>query len=153
MKVSVDLKGDKEVIRALRKLSDEKKRKVKGEVFASGHDVRTEAISRLKGKDGLRAWDLGNLANSILVEPVEGGMISEVGPEAPYGPHVEFGTKPHFPPPDALEGWAKRHGFDSAWPICKAIAKRGLKAKPFLFPAWLAIRDKFWKRMKEIVAR
>lgn len=153
MKVTVDLKGDKEVIRALKKLSAEKKRKVKGEVFASGHDVRNEAMERLRGKEGLRAWDLGNLANSILVEPVEGGMVSEVGPTAPYGPHVEFGTKPHFPPPDALEGWAKRHGFDSAWPICKAIAKRGLKAKPFLMPAWLAVRDKFFKRVKELLAR
>lgn len=153
MKVTMDLKGDKEVIRALKKLSGDKKRLVTGEVFASGHDVRTEAISRLKGKDGLRAWDMGNLANSILVEPVEGGMVSEVGPTAPYGPHVEFGTKPYFPPPDALEGWAKRHGFDSAWPICKAIAKRGLKAKPFLFPAWLAVRDKFFKRIKELLAR
>lgn len=153
MKVSVDLIGDKEIIRALRKLSDEKKRKVKGEVYATGHDVRTEAMSRLKGKGGLGAWDLGNLANSILVELVEAGMVAEVGPTAPYGPYVEHGTRPHFPPPDALEGWAKRHGFDSAWPICKLIAKRGLKAKPFLFPAWLALKEKYWKRIKEILAR
>ena len=148
MKVKVDLIGDKEIIQALKNLSEDKKRKVKGEVYASGIDVQREAKERLRGQ---RAWDLGNLANSIMADLVEGGMASEVGPEAPYGPYVEHGTRPHFPPPDALEGWAKRHGFDSAWPICRAIAKRGLRAKPFLFPAWLAVRDKFWKRIKEIV--
>jgi hypothetical protein len=150
MKVTVNVTGDKEVIRALQKLSADKKKAAKGEVYASGLDVQREARERLRGH---RAWDLGNLANSILVEPDDGGMVAEVGPEAPYGPYVEHGTKKHFPPPDALEGWAKRHGFNSAWPICRAIAKRGLKARPFLFPAWLAVRDKFWKRMKEIVEK
>ncbi|MBA7465168.1 hypothetical protein ES707_00330 [subsurface metagenome] len=150
MKISVDIKGDKEIARALRKMSEDKKRKIKGEVYASGHDVRTEAQSRLREQG---AWDLGNLANSMMVDLVEAGMVAEVWPEAPYGVYVEHGTRPHFPPPDALEGWAKRHGFDSAWPICKAIAKRGLPARPFLFPAWLAVKDKFWKRIKEILER
>lgn len=153
MKVTVNVKGEKEIALALQRLSEEKKRKVKGEVYASGHDVRTEAMDRLEGKGGLRAWDLGNLANSIIVDLIEAGMVAEVGPTAPYGHYVEHGTRPHFPPLDALEGWAKRHGFDSAWPICRAIAKRGLKAKPFLFPAWLAVKDKFWKRIREILAR
>ena len=150
MKISVDVIGDKEIQRALKNLSVEKSRKVKGEVYASGIDVQREARERLRERG---TWDLGNLANSILVDRTEGGMVSEIGPTAPYGHYVEYGTKPHFPPPDALEGWAKRHGFDSAWPICKAIAKRGLKAKPYLFPAWLAVKDKFWKRIKEILVR
>lgn len=153
MKVNVDVIGEKEILRALKNLSTEKERKIKGEVYATGHDVRTEAQSRLEGKGGLRAWDLGNLANSIIVDLKEAGMIAETGPEAPYGPYVEFGTKKHFPPPDALEGWAKRHGFDSAWPICKVIAKRGLKARPFMFPAWLAVKDLFWKRIRRILER
>jgi len=148
MKISVDIKGDKEIARALRKMSDDKARKVKGEVYASGIDVQREAKENLRDTE---TWDLGNLANSIIVDPVEGGMVSEVGPTAPYGPHVEYGTKPHFPPPDALEGWARRHGFDSAWPICKVISERGLPAKPFLFPAWLTVKDKFWKRIREIL--
>lgn len=150
MKIKVDVIGDKEIAKALQKMSEEKARLVKGEVYASGVDVQREAKERLREQG---AWDQGNLASSILVERVESGKFAEVGPVAPYGPHVEFGTRPHFPPPDALEGWARRHGFDSAWPICKAIAKRGLKAKPFLFPAWLAVRDGFIKRIKEILAR
>lgn len=150
MKTKVDIVGDKEVIRALQRLSDEKKNRVKGEVYASGIDVQREARQKLRDQ---RTWDLGNLANSIIIDPVEGGMVSEVGPTAPYGPYVEYGTRPHFPPPDALEGWARRHGFSSAWPICKVIAKRGLPARPYLIPAWEAVKEKFLKRIKEILAR
>jgi|GEM_PF-1170303 len=158
MKIKVDVIGEKEIAQALQKLSVEKKRKVKGEVYSAGHDVRTEAMDRLEGKGGLRAWDTGHLATSIIVERSPDDMIAEVGPTAPYGPYVEYGTKPHFPPfkgPDAegLERWARKHGFDSVWPICLAIAKRGLPARPFLFPAWLAVKDKFWKRIREILVR
>lgn len=150
MRMTVRLEGDKEIARALRELGEEKKRKIRGEVLATGLDVQRKAREKLNES---RAWDLGNLANSILVETENDGMIAEIGPEAPYGPYVEHGTKPHFPPPDALEGWARRHGFESAWPICLIIAKRGLPARPFLTPAFEAIRDIFWKRIKEILAK
>jgi len=150
MKVTVDVIGEKELQKAMQHLSADKKRKVQGEVYASGIDVQREAKEKLRDQ---RTWDLGNLANSILVDRTSDGMTSEIGPTAPYGPYVEYGTKPHFPPPDALEGWARRHGFESPWPICKAIAKRGLPAKPYLFPAWLMIKDKFWKKIKELIER
>jgi len=150
MKVKIDVIGEREILRALNNLSEEKSRLVKGEVYATGIDVRREAQEKLRDS---RTWDLGNLANSIIVDLKDGGMVSEVGPEAPYGPYVEFGTRPHFPPPDALEGWARRHGFESPWPICKVIAERGLPARPFMFPAWLAIKDLFWKKIKEILER
>lgn len=150
MKVTVDLIGEKELDQALKKMGEEKRREIKREVYASGVDVQTEAKEKLKETG---AWDLGNLANTIIVDPVKGGMIAEVGPTAPYGPYVELGTKKHFPPLDALEGWARRHGFESAWPICKVIAERGLPARPFLLPAFLMVKDKFWKRIKDILAK
>lgn len=150
MKVTVDLIGEKELDQALKKMGEEKRREIKREVYASGVDVQTEAKEKLKETG---AWDLGNLANTIIVDPVKGGMIAEVGPTAPYGPYVEGGTRPHFPPLDALEGWARRHGFESAWPICKVIAERGLPARPFLLPAFLMVKDKFWKRIKDILAK
>jgi hypothetical protein len=150
MRISVKTKGEKAIMRALERLSKEKKRKVIGEVYASGIDLQQAAKDKLKAN---RSWDLGFLANSIIVDLSIDKMIAEVGPTAAYGIYVEFGAKPHFPPPDALEGWARRHGFDSAWPICKAIARRGLPAKPYLFPAWLKMKEKFWKRIKELIAR
>ncbi len=150
MKIKIDVIGEQELIRALKNLSTEKSKKVKEEVYASGLDVQREAKERLKEQ---KAWDTGHLANSVIVERSPDGMVAEIGPTAAYGVYVEHGAKPHFPPLDALEGWAKRHGFESAWPICKVISERGLPARPFLFPAWLAVKDKFFNKLREILAR
>lgn len=152
MKIKLGLIGGKELDRALEKMSTEKKRRVKGEVYAAGIDIQAEAKDRLYGKKGgQRAWDKGHLAGSIIVERSPDGEVVEVGPTMPYAPYVEYGTRPFWPKPGALEEWARKHGFDSTWPICKAIAKRGLTARPFLFPAFLAIEKIFWKRIKEIL--
>lgn len=148
MRVTVTARGKEEIEQALRKMSSDSKREFKKEVYASGLDVQREARSELKN---MKAWDLGNLANSIEVDLTNGGMTAEIRPTAPYGPYVEYGTKKHFPPLEALEGWARRHGFDSAWPICRAIAERGLPARPYLFPAWLIVKERFYSRIKEIL--
>ena len=148
MKVTMTLVGYKELQRDLKKMSKEVAEKVKKETYASGLDVRKEAQDRLKA---FKAWDTGHLANTILVEPSSDGSIVEIGPTAPYGPYVEFGTKPHFPPMDALEDWARRHGLDSAWPICKAISERGTPEQPFLFPAYLTVEGKYFNRLKGLL--
>lgn len=123
MKVNVDVIGEKEVLRALKNLSTEKSRKVKGEVYVTGLDVQRIARERLAGRSGgTKAWKTGNLANSIIVDMVESGKFVEVGPEAPYGPYIEYGTIK-------------------------------MAARPYLFPAWLAVKDLFWKKIKELLAR
>ena len=148
MKVTLTPIGYKELQRDLKKMSKEVAENVKKEAYASGLDVRKEAQDRLKA---FKAWDTGHLANTILVDRSSDGSIVEIGPTAPYGPYVEFGTKPHFPPMDALEDWARRHGLDSAWPICKAISERGTPAQPYLLPAYLAVVDKFFSRVKRLL--
>lgn len=145
MKPSIKLLGKKDLEKALKDLSDKKKMDFKGEVFATALDIQNRAKRNVR-----KSWDLGNLANSILINLIDGGMNAQIYPEAPYAIYVEEGTKPHFPPPSALEGWARRHGFESAWPICKVINERGLKAKPFLIPAWLAFKNKFLKKAEKI---
>jgi len=148
MKVTMTLVGYKELQRDLKKMSQEIAVKVKQEAYASGLDVKEQALDNLKA---LEAWDTGHLATTILVDRSSDGSIVEIGPTAPYGPYVEFGTKPHFPPMDALEDWARRHGLDSAWPICKAISERGTPAQPYLLPAYLSIVDKFFNRVKGLL--
>lgn len=145
--ISVELKGADELRTFIEKMTKESIEKLKKETYASGIDVQRDAKERLRD---MRAWDLGNLANSIMVDPEDDGMTAKIEAQAPYGPYVEFGTRPHFPPMDALEGWAKRHGFDSAWPICKAIADRGLKERPFLIPAYLKIREIYFNRVARL---
>lgn len=148
MKITMAHVGLKELQKEFKNFAINKATKVKKETYASGVDVQREAKQNL---NSMKAWDTGNLANTIMVDRVDGDFTAEVGPTAPYGPYVELGARPHFPPPDALEGWARRHGFDSAWPICKVIAERGLPARPYLLPAYLAVVDKFYDRLKEIL--
>src|SRR3990167_10764904 len=77
--------------------------------------------------------DTGRLRASITtkVKPLE----AEIGSPVVYAPWVEFGTRPHFPPVAALETWARRHGFSSAYVLARAISKRGTRPHPFLIPA------------------
>jgi hypothetical protein len=47
---------------------------------------------------------------------------------APHAIWMEYGRPPgKMPPVEALEPWAKRHGFKSAWPLAMAIKKRGIE--------------------------
>lgn len=78
--------------------------------------------------------DLSRLRNSIGTE-TSGRRERRVGPGAEHGLYVEMGTRPHFPPPAALEGWARRHGFASGYAAARAISRSGTKAQPFMRPA------------------
>lgn len=75
--------------------------------------------------------DTGRLRASIThkVEPFR----AIVGTNVHYAPHVEFGTKPHWPPLAPLQPWAQRHGFpagrEGAWLVARAIARRGTRAR------------------------
>jgi len=147
MQPTIKLEGADELRKYLKKASDDHVKKVKAEVYATALEIRDQAILNLKA---LEAWDTGHLATTVVVDRTNNGLGSEIGSTAPYAPYVEHGAKPHFPPPDALEDWARRHGFDSAWPICLAISKRGIKAQPFLFPAFLSHVNEFFDRLKGI---
>ena len=150
MMPTYELTGDKELQKYMKDLIRKKSKEVKGETYAHGLDVQREAKKNL---NSMRRWDTGNLANSIIVDLERAGFTVKVEATAPYAVYVEHGARPHFPPPDALEGWAKRHGFDSAWPICKAISERGLPESPFLGPAYMKIRDKYYAALKGLLGK
>ena len=75
--------------------------------------------------------DTGRLRSSVThkVEPFR----ALVGTNVHYAPHVEFGTRPHWPPLAALQPWARRHGFppgrQGAFLVARAIARRGTRAR------------------------
>lgn len=80
--------------------------------------------------------DTGRLRASITGEVRSEGLFSStvkgiVGSNVKYAPYVELGTKPHFPPLDALQTWAARRGM-SAYQVARAIAARGTKAVRYL---------------------
>lgn len=60
----------------------------------------------------------------------------EVGSDIPYAGVIEYGSRPHFPPVDAMRLWAKRKmglsGKDAknvAFLVSRAIAKHGTKPR------------------------
>lgn len=84
----------------------------------------------------------GQLRNSIQIEVNPTAMSADVKVIAKHGPFVEYGTRAHFPPPDALLGWVMRtfgvdqkEGKGIAFTVARKIAKKGTPAQPFLFPA------------------
>jgi hypothetical protein len=98
-----------------------------------------QAESKLK--DGAPR-DTSFLANSIHTS-TKGVIEIEISSSAKYAWPVIKGTAPHFPPSDALVGWASRHGFDDpvtgAFLIARKISEVGTKAQDFLTPVleWL----------------
>jgi len=130
--------------------------------------IQTEAVEILKGPEG--AFDTGFLARSITTNKNK-LLEKEVYATANYAPYVEFGTRPHFPPVDAIYEWVwrKRRVFriapkkkvvrngrvyykevlDIAWKIAYNMKKRGTEAHPFLRPAVNTGKSK----VKEIIGR
>lgn len=104
-------------------------------------DGMTTGAARLQraARNNLKPWlqggglDRGQLRQSIttFVGYVVDGVAGYVGTNKTYAPHVEFGTRPHWPPEGALAVWAQRHGV-SEYGIRAAIARRGTRARKFL---------------------
>ena len=90
--------------------------------------------------------DTGRLRASIASEirVVQSGVRGKevqgvVGSNLTYSPFMELGTgifvgRPrYFPPPEALEVWARRHGIPSGFIVARAIFMRGgLRGRKFL---------------------
>jgi HK97 gp10 family phage protein len=77
--------------------------------------------------------DTGRLKNSITIDDTK-TLERRVGTNVKYAKPVEFGTRPHFPPVESLNPWARRHG-KNAWGVALKIAAVGTKPQPFMNPA------------------
>lgn len=82
--------------------------------------------------------DQGPLRNSIApeIDPATVPRWARVGTNLKYAPAQEFGFPPGrvFPPPAALEPWARRHGFPEGggYLVARAIFRRGMKPQRYL---------------------
>ena len=65
------------------------------------------------------------------------GLTGEVFVGENYGIYVEKGTRPHFPPVEALRAWCALKLGDGAlaYAVAKKIGEKGTKSQPFLEPA------------------
>lgn len=85
--------------------------------------------------------DEGNLRSSSRIEMKDGrnGVEGSLTFAAPYAVFTHEGTRPHWPPIQALEKWAKRHGIPSPFLVARAIALHGTKAHPFLWDGLVSV--------------
>lgn len=119
--------------------------KIKRQIVKSALKIETDAKRKAPS-------DTGRLRSSIQTKISLGGFSADVFSDANYAMAVEKGSRPHFPPVTALEGWARRHGMEGMeFLIARAIAKKGTKPQPFLFPAWEAERPEFINEIKNIL--
>lgn len=138
--------------------------KLKKRVMKLGDAVRTEVANAVKSsavaiESGAKVRctvDTGNLRANIhhSIDPKDPlvGKIAAVKVE--YASYVEFGTRPHFPPPEALKKWAAAHGMPGGeYAIARAIARRGTKARPYLYPAYEEEIPRFRKRVEVAIKR
>ena len=77
--------------------------------------------------------DTGDLAASMTYK-VKSAELAEIWPDIHYGIYQDQGTvHTRMPPPAALEGWARRHGFPNGYVVARAILRRGgLRKQEFM---------------------
>lgn len=78
--------------------------------------------------------DTGLLRSRIETRRFESKLEGQVFNRLSYALSVHEGTRPHFPPIDALRGWSRRHGIEP-FLVARAISRRGTRATKFLSKA------------------
>lgn len=93
---------------------------------------------------------------------VAGGMEvrGELTASAPHSEYVEFGTKPHWPPPGPILAWVlakgMAHGSDAkrvAFLVSRAIARRGTQAQRILQRTMEAKGERIGRNLQRTVQR
>lgn len=136
--------GVEKVVANAKKTTAEVKDAVKNVVAESALNIQREAKKRTP-------VDTGRLRSSIAIE-FSDGLTATIGTNVEYAAAVEFGSQPHFPPPSALAGWARRHGMNGKeFVLARKIARRGTPAQPFLFPSFEQERPKFIANARRVV--
>lgn len=113
---------------------------------ASGFEIVEALKSKLSKEHGV---DTAALKSNIAYEFNETDDIFELVFSMPeQGKYVEWGTPPHMPPVESLEGWVRRktdwknkNGKEmstkqKAWALAMGIKKRGTKPYPFIRPTF-----------------
>ena len=94
----------------------------------------TEANVEIRTPTGYSGYLKASISSQLLTELV-GSMVGIVSTPAIYAPAAEKGSRPHFPPIEALTGklesldlWARQKGLN-AFAVAKGIARKGTKGK------------------------
>ena len=90
-------------------------------------------------------FDRGYLKGKISVFPQILADEYTLTSRAPYSAVMEYGSRPFYAPIEPLKGWAGRKlgDPDAAYAVRASIAKKGIKAQPFMRPALYQV-ESFW---------
>lgn len=131
------MEGHKEIIEAFRNADPLLKRigkkhlKNLGDYGVNQFNIHTLNVGASDTMEMLQEFHQTTKATSKGVETVL--RTSDKAEE--YIWFVEAGTKPHFPPIKALQGWADRHNIP-VWAVARKIAREGTE------PRWM-LRDTY----------
>jgi HK97 gp10 family phage protein len=118
-------------------------------------------------------YDTGRLRASIHTSNPS-YLTYTVSSNVKHAPYIEFGTKSKVSIPsglesyasqfrggggsftdlvESIEGWTRRKGIaqEFAYPIALKIAREGISASPFLFPAYEAQKKKIMQDLKKVI--
>jgi HK97 gp10 family phage protein len=114
-------------------------------------EIFDEARRNIKTND---SYASGELYDSIVTEVSARGLAIWVGSTSHYAPYVEFGTRPHFPPLDAIRQWCQLKGIpeSAAFPIARKISEVGTSEAPFLAPALKVGQRNHLSRIRKIIS-
>ena len=172
--MSIKVQGLDEAIKALSKYGEEVTRDTAKAMNTTMLAVQSKAKLSVRGNG---TSNTGRLLSSIkTIEANEGDLVAITYSDVNYAPYVEFGTKTKVDVPNGLESyaaqfrgnggsfeqlvqnisaWAKNRGIpqENVKFIAMKIARFGVKAQPFLFPAWESERPKFLKAISKVIKR
>lgn len=153
MRLSVRIERAERVAAELARAGEAGARVLAAEVLRTAHLIERDA------KRDAPVGVSGDLRRRINTEVSGGGAVAEVHAGEPggvaYAAPVEFGSRPHMPPVDALKLWAKRVLGDErlAWPVALGIAEHGTRPQPFLMPAYWTHTRGFADRLLRALGR
>jgi len=167
--MGVDINGVQATLSNLKGLPREIRQEVAEKLNDTAEDTRTAAQENIRDQGAIGVSGL--LRSSVNVRKradatdlravVKAGGNAEGG-TVDYATFVEFGTKPHFPPVEAVTGdvealdrWVElelnpEDRKTSAFFVARKIAQVGTDPQPFMRPAAQEARNIFTKRMSSI---
>lgn len=88
-----------------------------------------KSLGAYDGSEYSGGVDTGQYRASIVPDIADrkGEVVGIVGSNVVQAPWIEYGTKPHWPPPGALAVWAERHHMDE-YLVRKIISIKGTRA-------------------------
>ena len=133
--------------RKIAKMGPQMERAIIRALRSSALQLDRRVLQEIDSAEPFPAVDRGELRNSRSIEIIKRGAIVSV--TAPHAPHIEYGTRPFFPPLGPLARWALRKGIaedeGEAYAIARNIQRKigneGIKPRHYFKKAW----DRFVK--------